>query len=135
MKKLINSRSSEKGSAGIKFLMVFIVLGLVAHAGINYIPVAYQGASFKQEMDSAVVKGLGASGRMNPLEVVQSSIRKASADYAIPPDALIDIKPVNGVIQAHVAYNQDINMLPFGLYKYHYNFDYIAKPTGYLLKE
>jgi hypothetical protein len=135
MKKLTNTSDPERGSATIKFVLVFLVIVMAAHAGCNYIPVAYQGASFKQEMDTAVVKGLGASGRINPLEAVQASIRKASGDYNIPHDAFVDIKPVRGVIEAHVAYSKQVNILPFGLYKYNYNFDYVAKPTGYLLKE
>lgn len=135
MKTSNKERNSEQGSATIKLLMVFLVLALVANAGINYVPVAYQGASFKQEMDTAVVKGLGASGRIKPMEAVTASIKKASFDYGIPEDAFVEIKPVNGVIEAHVAYSQQVNMLPFGLYKHNYNFDYVAKPTGYLLKQ
>ena len=136
MKKLNSSnRSSERGSAGVKFMLVFMVLALVAHAGINYIPVAYQGASFKQEMDTAVVKGLGASGRIKPMDAVKASINKASFDYDIPDDALVEVTPVNGVVEAHVAYERQVNMLPFGLYRYKYDFDYVAKPTGYLLKQ
>ena len=54
--------------------MVLVVLVLIANAGYNYIPVAYAGANFKQEMDTAVVKGLAASGQMKPLDMVKSSI-------------------------------------------------------------
>ena len=135
MKKLNSSdRSSERGGAGVKFLFVFLVVVLVGNAGIQYIPVAYQGASFRQEMDTAVVKGLGISGRINPLEAVTASIKKASIDYEIPDDAFVEIKPVSGVVEARVAYQQQVNMLPFGLYRYNYDFDYTAKPVGYLLK-
>ncbi len=134
MKTISNDRRSERGSATIKFTLVFVVLALLAHAGWNYVPVAYEGASFRQEMDSAVVKGLAATGRIKPLEVVQASIRKASNDYNIPEDAYVDVKPVSGVIEAHVVYTRSINMLPFGIYKYDYNFEYVARPTGYLLK-
>lgn len=135
MKKLSSNRSSERGSAGIKLILVLTVIVLVGHAGINYVPVAYQGASFRQEMDTAVVRGLGASGRIRPQEAVTASIQKASYDYDIPNDAFVEIKPVNGVIEARVAYQRKIDMLPFGLYKYVYDFDYTAKPVGYLLKQ
>jgi len=135
MKKSKSGLSSEKGSAAIKFLLVFVVLVLAANAGFNYVPVAYQGASFKQEMDTAVVRGISASGRVKPMEAVTASIKKASFDYDIPDDAFVEIKPVNGVVEAHVAYSRPVNMLPFGLYQYTYDFDYVAKPTGYLLKQ
>jgi hypothetical protein len=132
---MMKKSNNERGSAAIKFTFVFLILILAANAGYNYVPVAYQGASFKQEMDTAVVKGLSASGRINPLEAVQASVRKASGDYSIPPDAFVDIKPVNGVVQAHVVYTKQIHILPFGLYNYDYNFNYLARPTGYLLKQ
>jgi hypothetical protein len=135
MKKLNNDRISERGSAGIKLLLVAMILIVIGNAGLNYVPVAYQGASFRQEMDTAVVKGLGASGRINPLEAVKASIKKAAFDYDIPEDAFVEVKPVNGIVEAHVVYSREVNMLPFGMYKYDYNFDYLAKPTGYLLKQ
>lgn len=136
MKTLKIDRESEKGSAAIKVLVVFIVLAMAAHAGFNYVPVAYEAASFRQEMDSAVVKALGSSGRMKPLEVATASINKATKDHNIPEDALIEIKPVQGaVVEAHVAYQREVNMLPFGIYKYTYDFDHTARPVGYLLKE
>ena len=135
MKKLANDRSSERGGAAVKFLLIFLVLALAANAGFNYIPIAYESASFRQEMDTAVVKGLGASGRIQPMDVVTATIRKASVDYNVPEDAFVEIKPVNGVVEAHVVFTRDINMLPFGLYKYKYNFDHHARPVGYLLKQ
>lgn len=134
MKEFNTSRNSERGSAGMKFLFVFIAIALIGHAGCNYVPVAYEGASFRQEMDTAVVKGLSASGRIQPMEAVTASIKRASAEYNIPTDAFVEIKPVNGVVEARVVYKRDVNMLPFGMFKYTYNFDYVARPTGYLLK-
>ena len=135
MKKLAIDRNSERGSAAIKFLIIFLTLALLANAGVNYIPVAYDGASFKQEMDTAVVKGLGASGRIQPIEVVTATIKRAASDYNVPTDAFVEIKPVNGVVEAHVVFTREVNMLPFGFYKYKYNFDYHARPVGYLLKQ
>jgi hypothetical protein len=129
-------RTSERGSAGIKTLLIFLVLFLAANAGYNYIPVAYDGANFRQEMDTAVVKGLAASGQMKPLDVVKASVARAASLNNVPPDALIDIKPgTGGAITAQVVYTKNVGMLPFGLYNYKYNFDYTARPTGYLLKQ
>lgn len=135
MKNSMKDRSYERGSAGVKFLILLVVLGLAAHAGFQYVPVAYQGASFRQEMDTAVVKGLAASGAMKPLDVVTAHVTRAATDNQVPADALIEIKPAGNHIQAHVAYVKSVNMLPFGIYKYKYQFDYTAAPTGYLLKD
>jgi hypothetical protein len=129
------SRTGERGSAGPKVLLVFVVLILAAHAGYQFIPVAYQAASFKQEMETAVVKGLAAPGQTKPTEVVAATIRRAASDYDVPPDAVIDIRPVGGVVQAHVSFTKTVPILPFGLYKYEYRFDHTARPVGYLLKE
>ena len=135
MKNLDRDRSSERGSAGVKFLMIAIVLVLCANAGYNYIPVAYQGANLKEEMDTAVVKGLAASGQMKPMEVVRASVERAIRENDVPADAFVEIKPAGMIVQAHVIYSKQISMLPFGLYKYKYDFDYLAAPTGYLLKD
>lgn len=135
MKVSTLNRHSERGSAGTKFLVILVLIVLLAHAGYNYVPVAYQGASLRQDMDTAVVKGLAASGNMKPVDVVKSHVQRAVSEYDIPPDALVEITPQGSYIQAHVAYQKKVNILPFGLYKYSYDFNYTATPTGYLLKE
>ncbi len=135
MKNSSDNRLSERGSAGVKFLIIAVVLVLVAHAGYNYVPIAYEGASLRQEMDTAVVKGLAASGQLKPIDTVKASIQKAVIDYSVPADAFIEIKPEGQIISAHVMYTKPVNMLPFGIYKYNYAFDYTARPAGYLLKE
>jgi len=135
MNNLERNRQSERGGAGVKFLLIALILVLCANAGYNYVPVAFEGASFRQEMDTAVVKGLASSGQIKPMETVKATIQKAARDYNIPADAFIEIKPVGSMIQAHVVYTKPIDILPFGLYKYSYNFDYLARPTGFLLKQ
>ena len=135
MKKLHAERPSERGGAGVKFLIIGVVLVLIGNAGMNYIPVAYEGASFRQEMDTAVVKGLAASGRLKPLDVVKAHIQKAATDYQVPAEAIVDIRPAGESIQAHVVYSKEISMLPFGLYRYNYQFDHTAVPVGYLTKQ
>ena len=126
--------ANERGSAATKFLIIFVFIILLANAGYNYVPIAYNGAAFKQEMDTAVVKGLAASGQLKPVDVVTAHIRRAATDYRIPADAVIEVRPGRAV-SAYASYHQPINILPFGIYKYNYQFDYTATPTGYLLKE
>lgn len=135
MNNLNTNRQAERGGAGVKFLLVALVLVLFANAGYNYVPIAYEGASLRQEMDTAVVKGLAAAGRIKPLDTVTATVQRAARDNNVPADAFIEIKQAGQLVQAHVVYTKPVNMLPFGLYKYSYNFDYLARPTGYLLKE
>ena len=128
-------RASERGGAGVKFLIVFVTLILIANAGYNYVPVAYAGESFKQEMDTAVVNGLAVPGRVNPVDMVKARLGRAMNDYHLPSNTVIDVKQTANTITAHAVYNQPVNMLPFGLYVYNYQFDYTAAPVGYLLKD
>ena len=135
MKKLYIERPSERGGAAVKALLIGLALVLIANAGYNYVPVAYAGASFRQEMDTAVVKGLAAPGNLKPADVVKAHIQKAARDYEVPSDAVVEIKPAGNMIQAHVAYSKKVSMLPFGLYSYSYEFNHTAQPVGYLTKE
>ncbi len=135
MNNRIADRHTERGSATVKFALVVFVIVLFANAAYNYIPVAYQGASFRQEMDTAVVKGLAASGRIKPMDAVAATIKKAAYDYNVPPDAFVEIKPSAGYIRAHVVYSKKVSIIPFGIYDYSYDFNYVAVPSGYLMKE
>jgi len=113
--------------------MVVLLLGL--HAGCNYVPVAYEAESLKTEMQTAVVQGLAMPGKMNPAENVRTRIQKAIATNNIPVDAVIDVRQNGAALTARVAYTKQVNILPFGLYRYNYRFDHIATPTGFLLKD
>ena len=135
MKNKINKdQQNERGSVGAKFAAVLVVLILLAHAGYNYVPVAYDGESFKQEMQTAVVQGLALPNGGKPLEATKARLLRVAAQSNIPEDAMIDVKMIKTVIQAHVSYSKQVNILPFGLYTYTYHFDHTATPTGFLLK-
>ena len=135
MNKAAITRDSEGGSAGVKFFIVLLVLVLVANAGYNYVPIAYDGQSFKAEMQTAVIQGMALPGKVNPVDNVKARIQKAAQQNDVPPDALIDVKLAGNVISAHVTYSKQVSMLPFGIYKYNYQFDHTATPTGFLLKQ
>ncbi|MDQ3087448.1 MAG: hypothetical protein M3Q78_02495 [Acidobacteriota bacterium] len=124
----------ERGGAGVKLAAVLVVLFLLAHAGFNYIPVAYDGESFKQEMQTAVVQGLALPNGGKPVEATKARILRAAAQSNVPADAFIEVKIVNAIIQAHVAYSRQAEILPLGLYTYNYEFDHTATPTGFLMK-
>jgi hypothetical protein len=135
MKNAAMKRHSERGSAGVKFLLIFGSLLLAAHAAYNYVPVAYEAESMRTEMQTAVVQGLALPGKVNPVENVKSRIARAAQVNELPTDVVIDVKQNGNVISAHVAYSKQVNMLPFGMYKYNYQFDHTATPTGFLLKQ
>lgn len=135
MKKVVETRSSERGGAGVKLLLVFLVLFLIGNAGYQFIPVAYAGESLKQDMQTAVVQGLAAPGKVSPVDLVKKKIQSSIQSNNIPPEAFVEVKAANNSIQAHVAYTQDVPILPFGLYNYHYEFDHVATPSGFLTKQ
>jgi hypothetical protein len=136
MSNLIKNQKPERGGAGVKLTMVLIVLFLLAHAGYNYIPVAYDGENLKQEMQTAVIQGVAMPGsNLTAVEVIKNKIYRAAANNNIPSNALIEVKPFNNIVQAHVSYVKPINILPFGIYKYNYQFDNTATPTGFLFKD
>ncbi len=135
MKNLVKNRESERGSAATKFLINAVILFLLAHAAYNYIQVAFEGANLREDMDTAVIKAIATTGQLKPMDIVKSSLQRAVTERGVPSDAFIEIKPAGTAVVARVAYNKPVNILPFGIYKYNYAFDYTAKPTGYLLKD
>lgn len=127
--------SSERGSAGVKFMIVLTVIMLAAHAGYNYVPVAYDAESLKSDMETAVLQGLALPGKLNPIDNVKARIQQSIQRNNIPANALIDVKHGGNAITAHVVYTQEVSILPFGIYRYAYRFDHTATPTGFLLKQ
>ncbi len=135
MNKVTDNKKSENGSAGVKLVAVLVGLFIVGYACINYIPIAYEGESFKQDMQTAVVQGQAPPQGMTIVDAVKGKLKKALASNNIPPDAFVQVKQTPNNVEAHVVYSKQIRMLPFGLYKYNYHFDHTATPTGFLLKD
>lgn len=135
MNKEIKNKNSESGGASVKLLAVMFVLVLIGNAGINYIPIAYEGQSFKQDMQTAVVQGMAVPPGITPVDMVKAKLQKAIASNNIPPDVIVQVKPTNNSVVAHVSYSKKVAILPFGIYNYNYKFDHTATPTGFLLKD
>src|SRR5436190_22278843 len=106
MNKAVTKRDNERGSAGVKFLIVFLVILLTANAGYNYLPVAYNAENLKSDMSTAVLQGIAMPGKMNPVENVKARIFKSVQSNNIPPDAIVDVKQAGNAITAHVSYVQ-----------------------------
>lgn len=133
MNKDIGQKNAELGGAGVKLLIALVILLLIAHAGYNYVPVAYQGEQFKQDMQTSVIQGsLVPAGKAKPVEAVRDRLGKAMRSNDLPPGTFVEVKQVNNIIQARVYYTKDIPLLPFGVYSYQYTFDHIATPSGFL---
>ncbi len=135
MNNALRDRSSERGSAGVKFAIVLTVIILAGYAGYNYIPVAYEAESLKSEMATAVLQGLAMPGKVNPVDNVKVRVQKAMQINAAPPDATLSVTQQGNVIQARVTYTKNVSIVPFGIYNYQYRFDNTATPTGFLLKQ
>lgn len=135
MKKAVEKRSSERGEAGVKLLLVLLVLVLIGNAGYQFIPVAYAGESLKQDMQTAVIQGLAVPGNGSPVDLVKKKISLSIVSNNIPGDAYVEVKAKNNTISAHVYYIKEVPLLPFGIYNYKYQFDHTATPVGFLTKE
>lgn len=133
MKKAVNEYNSERGGAGVKFLIIVLVLGAAINAGINYIPVAYSAQTFKQEMDTSVVQAMAVPPQVKPVDMVKNRIAKAAQTENLPPETFIDVRQTGNVVQARAVYTQKVSILPFGIYDYAYHFDHTATPQGFLV--
>lgn len=135
MSKYCKSKN-ERGSAGVKLIMIMVGFFLAGNAGFNYIPVAYEAENFKSEMYTAVVQGLAMPNRgITPVDSVKERLKRAARTNELPPDFYMDVKQINKSLQAHVIYSKPVSILPFGIYTYNYHFDHTATPTGFLLRD
>ncbi|MGI8670462.1 MAG: hypothetical protein ACR2J3_11570 [Aridibacter sp.] len=128
-----HTKNNEKGSAGSKLLLVLVVIVLIANAGYHYIPTAYDGENFKQDMGTAVIQGITMpSTAGKPIDIVKRKLNNAAVSNNLPSDAYINVTEKNNVITARVFYVKKIPVLPFGIYEYDYIFDHSATPNGFL---
>jgi hypothetical protein len=131
-----NHSGSENGSAGVKLVLVLVILILTGNAGYNYIPVAYNGENVKQEIHAAILQGLSAPiSAGTPVDVCKKKLNYAAKVNDLPSDTFIEVKQVNGLLQARVAYIKQVPLLPFGIYNYQYQFDHTANTHGFLTKQ
>jgi hypothetical protein len=130
----MKNRENERGSAGTKMIIVVVVLFLVAHAGYKYVPIAYGGQNFQQEMRTAVLQAMALPDKNSPVEVARNQIYKAGLANGMPPGTPIDVKASGGTLMARVKYSQPVTLLPFGFGNYTYEFDYTASPSGFVSK-
>ena len=119
------SYKGQLGGTKIYALAALLVLFLLGHAGWNYLPVVYQCENFKSELQSATVRVVSMPHGTNErlADKLKKQIRVAGNENGVPQNALIEITEANNSLKARVRFIRDVDLLPFGLYKYHYEFD------------
>ena len=119
-------RSTERGSANLKFLIVMTIMGACAYGGYLYIPVAYQAHNFKEVMQHYVDV---ASAGGKPPSWAGEQIIQNFREYDIPPNALIAPNKRDNRIEVRIQY---VKPVEFPGYTYKYEFDYTARSTAFL---
>jgi hypothetical protein len=119
-------RSSERGGARLKFLVVLAIIAAVAYAGYQFIPVAYQAYQLKDlmqhDVDTAVALG-------KPPSWIQEQLVKSSPEYGIPADAVITPQQQDNRVEVRVQFTKPIE---FPGFVYNYEFDHTAKSSTFL---
>jgi hypothetical protein len=119
-------RSTERGSASLKFLVVMLVFGACAYAGYIYVPVAYQAHNFKDLMQHYVDV---ASAEGKPPAWAGEQLMKNFGEYEVPADALITPVKRDNRIEVRVQFTKPIE---FPGFTYNYEFDHTATSTAFL---
>jgi hypothetical protein len=120
-------RSSERGGARLKFLVVATIFAMVAYGGYQFLPVAYQSYQLKDlmqnDVDTAVAMG-------KPAAWIHDQLVKSSEEYGIPKDAVITaVQQPDNRLEVRVQFKQPIE---FPGYTYDYEFDHTAKSSTFL---
>jgi hypothetical protein len=119
-------RSTERGSANLKFLIVMIILGASAYAGYLYIPIAYRAYIFKDEMQH-YADVAAAQGRTP--QWAGEQLAKSLPEYEVPPDAVITPTHRDQRIEIRIQF---VKPVEFPGYTYNYEFDHTVKSTAFL---
>ena len=114
----------ERGSARLKFIIVFTLVAFTAYIGYQYIPIAFQSSQYKDFMQQTVDKG-SALGKTS--DWVKEQLVKNGAEYGVPANALISIEEHEGALQARVQFKRPISIIG---YNYEYEFDKSTKSSS-----
>lgn len=123
---MTRERTSERGSARLKFVLVLAVIAAAAYIGYLYIPVAYQAYLFKDLMQHNVDV---ASAQGYAPAWVRDQLVKAAPEYGVPPDAVIEPVQRDNRIECTVRF---VRQIEFPGYTYEYSFDNTVKSTAFL---
>jgi hypothetical protein len=123
----VSQFGSEHGGARLTLLVMLLVIATAIYGITTYAPVAYKAAEYKDLMQSKVdqAAAFGYTG-----EWVGSQLRATSAEYDIPPNAVITAMQKDGRLEATVRYSRPV-MLPG--YTYNYEFDHSVRSSNFLV--
>lgn len=119
-------RSTERGSANLKFLIVMAIIGSCTYAGYLYVPIAYRAHTFKELMQHYV--DVAAAEGQKP-EWVAEQLVKNFGEYDVPPDAAVTHAKRENRIEVRVQF---VKPVEFPGYTYVYEFDQTVKSTAFL---
>jgi hypothetical protein len=119
-------RTSERGSARLKFILIMAIIGIVAYIGYMFLPIAYQAYLFKDLMQHDVDV---ASSQGYPASWVKDQLVKSAPEFGVPADAVINPQQRDNRIEVNVQY---VIPIEFPGYTYQYNFDHTVKSTAFL---
>jgi hypothetical protein len=119
-------RSTERGGANLKFLLVMAFLGASAYAGYLYVPVAFSAHTFGDLMQHYVDV---ASAEGKTPEWVGEQLIKNFNEYSVPPNALVSPAKRDSRIEVRVHF---VKPIEFPGYTYNYEFDKTVRSTAFL---
>lgn len=132
----ISKRRDEYGGSTAKFLIVLVALFLIGHAAFNYIMVWYQCTHFQDSMTQTITQAYAIpNAQLSSPDYIKQKLRKIGDEDNVPVNAIINVQRGNNGTEAQVSFTREINLLPFNLYKYKYEFNHVATPpSGFLTK-
>ena len=119
-------RSTERGSANLKFLVVMAIIGSCAYVGYLYVPVAFSAHSFGDLMQHYADV---ASAEGKKPEWVAQQLMKNFNEYSVPADAVLSSTKRDSRIEVRVQF---VKPIEFPGYTYNYEFDKTVKSTAFL---
>jgi hypothetical protein len=121
-------RANERGSSRLSFLIVVAVLGALAYAGYQYVPVAYQASQLKIFMEDTVNKAVITDKNA---QWAEEQLRKSLPEYGAPPDTLITVINRQSRLEANMQYTVPIPLL---ITTYEYKFNYTTRSSNFFSK-
>ena len=118
--------SDERGGSRLNFLITVLIIGVIAYAAYQYIPVAYHAYLFKDAMQETVNLAAGAN---RDTDWVRNKLRDSAIENDLPQDTVFEVQTREGRIEARVRWTRNI---PLPVYVYQYNFDHTATSSTFL---